>query len=51
MTRKDYILAANIIRNLAGPWASKQKVINSTAKIFAKDNPRFDKKRFVEACK
>lgn len=51
MSRKDYILAANIIRNMPGPWIGKQKTINATIKIFAKDNPRFDKNRFIEACK
>ena len=51
MSRKDYILAANIIKSMPGTWLVKQKTINATIELFAKDNPRFDKDRFITACK
>ena len=51
MTRKDYIATAEILKfasNKTHP-AIFSKIVNDFAEMFAKDNPRFDVKRFHEA--
>ena len=51
MTRKDYIATAEILKyasNKTHP-AIFSKMVNDFAEMFAKDNPRFDVKRFHEA--
>ena len=55
MTRKDYIATADILEVLVATATDEsfpdvQDAIDSFAEMFAKDNPRFDRKRFVEAC-
>ncbi len=53
MTKKDYIKAAEIVRQDAkqnGDVFSKL-MEESFVKLFRQDNPRFDEKRFREACK
>lgn len=57
MTRKDYELIAShlagtyrahyMLRSLDGVNAA----IYSVARALAKDNPRFDRDKFIEACK
>jgi len=52
MTRKDYVETSAILKyqsNKIHP-AVFSKVVNDFAEMFAKDNPRFDVKRFHEAC-
>ena len=51
MTRKDYVSTAEILfyaSNKMHP-ALFSKMVNDFAEMFAKDNPRFDVKRFHEA--
>ena len=51
MTRKDYVSTAEILfyaSNKIHP-ALFSKMVNDFAEMFAKDNPRFDVKRFHEA--
>jgi hypothetical protein len=64
MTRKDYILIAGVIsnvkagaaRNLTGETRAAaddaiEAVAARLAAKLAKDNPRFDVDKFIEACK
>ena len=51
MTRKDYVATAEILKyasNKTHP-AVFSKMVNDFAEMFAKDNERFDVKRFHEA--
>ena len=48
MTRKDYMRFAEIVREANpsfAPWLASQM-----ARVFAEDNPRFDRQRFFTAC-
>jgi hypothetical protein len=47
-TRRHYEQTAALIRNL-DPVA-RDANIQSYANVFTKDNPRFDRARFIEAC-
>ena len=57
MTRKDYILISNILREYVG-YASETEedtvfmthLCNDFASKLAGTNPLFDRKRFLEAC-
>ena len=51
MTRKDYIATAEILNYMSNKShpALFSKVVNDFAEMFAKDNERFDVKRFHEA--
>lgn len=49
MTKKDYILAAEIIRRTTDPsWNAS--TITAFVEFFRADNPRFDSDRFINAC-
>ena len=56
MTRKDYILAARIVRDMLDgrrPLLARmtaQDVADVLVVVFERDNPRFDEARFREAC-
>jgi len=57
MTRKDYELIAAAIREEVNLWrdgSESQHMVGKTAKAIstalAKDNPRFDRDRFLRAC-
>lgn len=53
MTKKDYIKAAELVRKDTkqnGDIFSKL-MEESFVKFFRNDNPRFDEKRFRQACK
>lgn len=53
MTKKEYTKAAEIVRQditKNGDVFSKL-MMESFIKLFKNDNPRFDEKRFREACK
>ena len=60
MTKKDYISKAKIVKdNTLNHWTSnmpydklkKDELVNDFVIMFKKDNNRFDKERFVNACK
>ena len=51
MTRKDYVATAEILKYASDKThpALFSKIVNDFAEMFAKDNERFDVKRFHEA--
>ena len=51
MTRKDYVAVAEILNYASDKThpALFSKIVNDFAEMFAKDNERFDVKRFHEA--
>ena len=51
MTRKYYVATAEILNYVSNKThpAVFSKMVNDFAEMFAKDNPRFDVKRFHEA--
>ena len=51
MTRKDYVATAEILKYASDKThpALFSKMVNDFAEMFAKDNERFDVKRFHEA--
>lgn len=63
MSRKDYIAIAKIIESAkaapatgaSGTWASgcdsaREVIASNLATLFAKENDRFDRDRFLAAC-
>jgi hypothetical protein len=59
MTRKDYVLIAEVIANLRGEQRDKgafahapslAEVAEELARALEVDNPRFDRARFLDAC-
>jgi hypothetical protein len=57
-TKQDYKAIAEIIKeatqeshNGVVNWVHRGNLIDELADYFAEDNPRFDRKRFVEACR
>lgn len=50
MTRKDFVMIADVIRFLPLPLATRDIVALEFAEELATTNPRFDKERFVKAC-
>jgi len=57
MSKKDYILIANVIKGESSTWAKQSvggRAVASVAFFFAeklaKENPRFDRDRFLTAC-
>lgn len=56
MTRKDYKLIADavnearLLSNYVLPERAIELVAQTLATALAKDNPRFDMERFIEAC-
>lgn len=56
MTRKDYVLIAQVLRSLNDDFnnggsdeVSLELVVDSLATALSQDNPRFDRKRFIGA--
>jgi hypothetical protein len=49
MTRKDYIMIAEVFARSAGDDLAKFLASNLADKL-AEDNPRFDRARFLDAC-
>jgi len=49
MSRKDYVAMAEGVRTLPDPKTRKQTA-EFLADICKKDNPRFDRQRFMTAC-
>ena len=53
MTRRDYLLIAKLIKDAsAAPGFAVRHafVAHALADALAKDNPRFDRERFMKAC-
>lgn len=57
MTRKDYVILAEVIRKEAITWnpdgvgaSAVSSLAYALADKLAQDNPRFDRERFLEAC-
>jgi hypothetical protein len=50
MTRKDYILIAESIRNMNISMVDKLLVICSMGEMLEKENPKFDFHKFHNAC-
>jgi hypothetical protein len=53
MTRKDYVAVSEILAGyklamIDGYWW--EDLVNDFANFFAKDNPNFNRKKFIEAC-
>jgi hypothetical protein len=53
MTRKDYVNTADILKDYAGAMDSDwfEDLVNDFANMFSVDNERFNRKRFIEACR
>lgn len=53
MTRKDYVMLANILRNVRGGMLGSIETVDTIVKNLAielhADNPRFDPERFKSA--
>ena len=52
MTRKDYVSTAEILKTYAEAmdFIFFEDLVNDFADMFAEDNARFNRVRFVEAC-
>lgn len=54
MTRKDYVLIAEVFANLGQMIELKETIgadiARDLANVFALENPRFDRARFLTAC-
>lgn len=52
MTRKDYVILADVIKNLDEVIDSYalEALAENMSDALAKDNPRFDRARFLVAC-
>lgn len=55
MTRKDYVAIAAAIHN--APWSDSMTaeatitaIAENIAEVMSRDNPRFDRERFLKAC-
>jgi hypothetical protein len=51
MSKKHYIKFAKIIKKNNRYNQNKEYLIKDIVKYFKQENPRFDEKRFSEACK
>lgn len=54
MTRKDYVRFAAMLKGAryyaAIDFRTLELIVKDTAQVFATDNPRFDRARFLKAC-
>jgi len=50
MSRKDYIIAANMIKNLRGNKSENLVVEDFLVQLFKNDNKSFDEDKFRKAC-
>lgn len=55
MTRKDYVATADILDTLVSTVSEENlpevlDAVDAFADMFAKDNERFDRTRFLDAC-
>lgn len=57
MTKKDYVAIARIMEGMRLRWAEvapagmQDDYEQQLAEMLARDNPRFDRQRFLEACR
>ena len=57
MTKKDYIRAANLVKTRLANQKKNSKLLDMSfledafVELFQSDNPRFDERRFRQACK
>lgn len=49
MTKKDYILIAEVIRGTNTSQKTRREIAYELAERLQKDNPRFDRDRFIFA--
>ncbi len=47
MTKKDYVKIAAVLRDTTAP----DYIVDAFADMLARDNPAFDRARFIAACK
>ena len=54
MHRKDYVAIADVLATRKGIWSTaelaRQDIAEMIADLMARDNPRFDRARFLAAC-
>jgi hypothetical protein len=50
MTKKDYVLIAEVIAKMTSLGADQEYVADLFAAKLARENPKFDTKRFLKAC-
>lgn len=52
MTRKDYVSTSEILWSVRHAVSNEvhEMLVSDFAEMFATDNPRFDRKRFFDAC-
>jgi hypothetical protein len=53
MSRRDYILIADAIRSVLDQVNDRsviEPIVHAIATCMQRDNPRFDRRRFVAAC-
>lgn len=50
MSRKDYEAIAAAVAATGGDYATREEMACRLADVFAGDNPRFDRGRFLQAC-
>jgi hypothetical protein len=53
MSRKDYVAIAAILDSARSEYGSSpvlDDIVKELASLFARDNPAFDRSRFIEAC-
>lgn len=53
MSRKDYVRSANVIANAQkepSDLVTAREIADGLADVFAADNDKFDRKRFLRAC-
>lgn len=50
MTRRDYQIIANAVRQMFSLGENQLYVADMLAVVLAKDNPKFDRSKFLEAC-
>lgn len=50
MTKKDFEAIARILKSKDGRIDAVEMIAEDLADLFAADNPRFDRDRFIEAC-
>jgi hypothetical protein len=53
MTRKDYVAVADILAGYSQAMIDNfwwEDLVNDFSLLFEKDNPNFNRKKFLEAC-
>lgn len=50
MTKKDFIKAAQIVKESTESYAARMMIARAFIRLFKGANPRFDELRFLQAC-